>query len=157
MMQSVPVPTAGMKQIGIRTCNLPKVDGYIHLVVCINHFSKWSLTKPVKDKLAGSVASFVYEVICRQGCMKIQINDQVQELVNQVSSTLHKMTGVKQRVTFSYHPQSNGLYERQNRSIKDSLIKVLDRKAVCAQREFSYINEIFSILPPVQQASDTSN
>ena len=67
-------------------------------------------------------------MICRHGCIKIQINDQGREFVNEVSSTLHKMTGVNQRVTSAYHPQANGLCERQNRLIKDSLIKVLNGK-----------------------------
>ena len=128
-LQSVPVPTAVMNQIGIDICNLPEVDGYKHLIVCIDYFSKWSEAKPVKDKSAVTVTSFLYDVICRHGCIKIQINDQGREFVNQVSSTLHKMTGVEQRITSAYHPQSNGLCERQNRSIKDSLIKVLNEKA----------------------------
>ena len=78
------VPTAVMRQIGIDICNLPEVDGYKHLVVCIDYFSKWSEAKPVKDKLPGTVSSFLYEVICRHGCMKIQINDQGRKFVNQL-------------------------------------------------------------------------
>ena len=35
------------------------------------------------------------------------------------------MIGTEQRITSAYHPQSNGLCERQNRTIKDSLVKVL--------------------------------
>ena len=35
-LQNVPVPTAVMKQIGIDLCNLPEVDGYCSLVVCID-------------------------------------------------------------------------------------------------------------------------
>ena len=63
--------------------------------------------------------------MCRYGCFKIQINDQGKEFVNEVSNKLLEMTGTKQRVTFAYHPQSNGLCERQNRTIKDSLMKTL--------------------------------
>ena len=58
--------------------------------------------------------------------LKIQINDQGKEFVNEVSNKLLEMTGTEQRVTSAYHPQSNGLCERQNRTIKDSLLKVLE-------------------------------
>ena len=62
--------------------------------------------------------------------MKIQINDQGRAFVNDVSETLHKMTGTEQRVTSAYHPQANGLCERQNRSFKEALVKVLDECSV---------------------------
>ena len=108
--------------------NLPEVDGYKHLVVCIDYFSKWSEAKPLKDKLAESVSKFLYEIICRHGCMRIQINDQGKEFVNEAITDLHEMTGVDQRITSAYHPQSNGPCEHQNRNIKESLVKVLNAK-----------------------------
>ena len=61
-------------------------------------------------------------------CIQIQINDQGREFVNEVNSNLHRMTGTEQRMTSAYHPQANGLVERQNRSIKESLVKVLNEK-----------------------------
>ena len=136
-LQSVSVPTEAMKQIGVDICNLPEVDGYKHLVVCIDYFSKWSEAKPLKDKLAASVSLFLYEVICRHDCIKVQINDQGREFVNDLITKLHEMTGVEQRVTSAYHPQANGLCERQNRTIKDSLVKVLNGKLT----EWPYIIE----------------
>ena len=60
--------------------------------------------------------------------MKMQINDQRKELVNEVSENLHEMTGTEQRITSAYHAQSNGLCERQNRTIKNFLIKILEEK-----------------------------
>ena len=60
--------------------------------------------------------------------MRIQINDRGKEFVNEVPKNLHEMTGAEQRITSAYHPQSNGLCECQNRTIKDSLVKVLDEK-----------------------------
>jgi len=64
--------------------------------------------------------------MCRHGCFEIQINDQGREFVNEVCKQLHELTGVEQRVTSAYHPQANGLVERQNRTIKNSLVKVLE-------------------------------
>ena len=125
-MQSIPVPNQVMVQIGVGICNLPDVDGFKHLVVCIDYFSKWSEEKPLKDKSTTSVACFLYEVICRHGCIKSQINDQGWEFVNEVNAKLHEMTGLEQKVTSAYHPQTNGLCERQNRTIKDASVKILD-------------------------------
>ena len=57
-LKRIPVPNEVMKQIGI------------------DFFSKWSEPKAVKDKSATTVAKLSYEIICRHGCMRIQINDQ---------------------------------------------------------------------------------
>ena len=65
----------------------------------------------------------------RHGGFKTKINDQGKEFVNEVSDALLELTGTDQRVTSAYHPQSNGLCERQNRTIKDSLVKVLEENS----------------------------
>ena len=44
--------------------------------------------------------------------MRIQINNQGKEFVNEVSENLHEMTGTEQRITSAYHSQSNGLCEQ---------------------------------------------
>ena len=60
--------------------------------------------------------------------MRIQISDQGKEFVNEVSANIHEMAATEQRITSAYHPQSNGLCERQNRTVKNSLVKVLEEK-----------------------------
>ena len=50
-----------------------------------------------------------------------------EKFVNEVSDELHLLTGVQQRFTNAYHPQQNGLVKRQNRTIKNSLVSVLDK------------------------------
>ena len=82
--------------------------------------------KTIKDKSASTIVQFLCEVLYRHECMKIQINYQGREFVNEVSKVLHNMIGSEHRITSVYHPQSNGLCGRQNRTIKDSLVKVLD-------------------------------
>ena len=49
-LHSIPVPKEVMAQIGVDICNLPEVDGFKHIVVAIDYFSKWSEAKPLKDK-----------------------------------------------------------------------------------------------------------
>ena len=123
-LKPIPIPSTVMMQVGVDICNLPETDGYCHVIVLIDYFSKWSEAKPTKDKSAPTVAQFLYEVMCRHGCFDVQINDQGREFVNQVCDELHKLTAVEQRVTSAYHPQANGLVECQNRTIKNSVVKI---------------------------------
>ena len=106
--------------------SLPKVDNMKYVVVAIDYFSKWSEARALPDKSAVSVARFLYDdIICRHGCPLIHITDQGREFTNALVSELFKLTGTQQRVTTAYHPQANGLVERQNRTIKNCLLKVL--------------------------------
>ena len=74
------------------------------MAVC--YFSKWIEARALKSKGALEVARFLYEdIICRHGCVAIQINDQGREFVNSVSAELHGLTGTTQRITPAYHPQ----------------------------------------------------
>ena len=125
-LKPIPILSTMMKQMGVDVCNLSETDGYCHVIVLIDYFSKWSEEKPTKDKSAPTVAQFLYELMCHNGCFDVQINDQGRKFVNQVCEELHKLTGVEQRMTYAYHPQANGLVERQNRTIKNSLVKVLE-------------------------------
>ena len=97
-----------MKQVKVDICNLPEVDGCRHVIVLIDE------AKPAKDKSAPTIAQFLYEVMCRHGCFEIQINDQSREFVNEVCKQLHELMGAEQRDMSAYHPQVNGLVERQN-------------------------------------------
>ena len=73
------------------------------------------------------VTFYISQVL--HGCVKNTNNDQGKEFVNQVAESLHKIAGTEQKITSAHHPQSNGLCERQNRTIKDTLIKVMEEKA----------------------------
>ena len=71
-LQSIHIDSNVMQQVGVDICNLPEINGYKHLIVMIDYFSKWSEAKAVQDKTASTVARFLYEMICRHGCFKTQ-------------------------------------------------------------------------------------
>lgn len=60
--------------------------------------------------------------------MRIQVTDKRKDFFTEAITNLHEMTGVDQRNTSAYHPQSNVLCERQNRNIKEPLVKFLNAK-----------------------------
>ena len=126
-LHSIPVPTAVMSRIGVDVFNLPKVDGYCQMDIVQLHL-QITLEKGVKRNnlkvKKPDSSQFLYELICRHDCFPIKINEQVREFVNSVSVELHRLIGTIQRqlVRSAYHPQANGLVERQNRAIKKSLL-----------------------------------
>ena len=77
-----------MKQVGVDLCELPKLNGYRYLIICIDYFSKWSEAKPITDKTATTIAQILYEMVCRHGCIGIQIDDQGRDFVNEVMSVI---------------------------------------------------------------------
>ena len=47
-----------MQQIGFDLRNLLKVDGFKHLIICIDCFSKWSEAEAVINMSASTVTDF---------------------------------------------------------------------------------------------------
>ena len=112
-LHSIPIPMCVFKQVGIYIFQMPvSNDGFKYVVVLVDYFSKWTEARALKDKRAISVTRFTFDCVCRHGCM------------NSYSTELHRLCGTNQRITSAYHPQANGLVERQSQVINKLIIKV---------------------------------
>ena len=100
--------------------------GNKYIITCTDYMSKWPEAEPLRDKSAEGVANFLYKLICRHGCPNIIQSDQGREFVNQIEEKLCKLTGVEQRISSAYHPQTNGLDERMNQTISRALSKYIN-------------------------------
>lgn len=129
-LQPLPVKPEAFQRLGIDLVGplVETKDGFKYFATAVCAYTKWVESEPLKNKSAVEVANFIYRMICRHGCFEIQLNDQGREFVNKVSTELHKLTGVEQRVTSAYHPQCNGLTERQNQTTQNMLLKYLDNQ-----------------------------
>ena len=59
-LHSIPIKNEVMQSIGIDICSHTEVEGFKHLVVCIDYFSKWSERNPLKIKvLPPLLSSFI--------------------------------------------------------------------------------------------------
>lgn len=118
-----------MEQIEVELMKLPEVDGFKYVVMGIDNFTKWTEARPLKNKTAEAVALFLYyDIICRHGCPKIrvQIKYQCKEFVDELNEQMLLLTKIKRRfVTSTDYTLVNSLVERQNRTIKNGLLKVL--------------------------------
>ena len=109
-------------KLEVDLCILPELGGFNPLIIYIEYFLKWLEAKSTRDKFVPTVANPLYRIIYRDWCIKIQINDQSKKSVSQA-----EILGEEQRIAPAYHQQSNELCKRQNRAIKDSVIKVMQK------------------------------
>src|ERR1043165_4516025 len=102
-------------------------DGNRYIVVAMDYFSRWPEARPLRHANATSVATFIYkEIICRYGPPKVIQSDQGTHFVNQVIEQLTERFRIRHSLSSAYHPQSNGLVERFNRTLCEGIAKVAD-------------------------------
>ena len=91
-----------------------------------DYFFKWAEAYPIPTKEATHVAGFLYHIILRHGCLQEIISDQGREFCNKLVDSLEEVTGFRHKITSAYHPQSNGLDEQFNQTLKRQLQKLVN-------------------------------
>ena len=130
-LHPIPVPAHVWSLVGIDLIGPlnESTNGNKYIVAATDHFSKWSEAAAMKDKSAHSVATFLYYVICQMGCLETLISDQGREFVNAVIDDLMERFDTNHRISSAYHPQTNGQRERDNRTLKNALAKLVNDEA----------------------------
>ncbi len=85
-------------------------QGSSYLLVCVDHFSRYVVLAPVKDKSAKSIAhALIMHPICPFYTPTVLLSDNETEFRNKLLEEICKQFGIKQCFTVSYHPAKNGL------------------------------------------------
>jgi len=123
---SIPIAGEPFKRIGIDYIGrLPKTaNGNRYVIVAIDYFTKWAEARATPDSTAKTTARFIYEeIILRHGCPQVIQTDNGTSFNNQLMAELSNQFSIRHSFVSPYHPQANGLVERLNRTIKDSINK----------------------------------
>ena len=103
--------------------------GNKYILVLTEYLTKWPEAKALKEATAEKVAEFLYkEIICRHGCPRKIISDRGSHFVNEVIMRLCDEFQIKHAKSSPYHPQTNGLTERFNRTLCESLAKLSEEE-----------------------------
>ena len=95
----------------------PTPDGYRYILVIADYFSKWTEAFPIKDKCADTVADvLVSKIILRFGMPLVIHSDQGREFENGLMKSLCNLLGCVKTRTAPYHPESDGMVKRFNRT-----------------------------------------
>jgi len=91
----------------------------------VDFFTKWIEGIAVEDANAQTITKFIYsDIICRHGVPKQIMSDRGMEFLNELVEEMERTYHIKHIRTTAYHPQGNGLTERNNQTVKNILSKI---------------------------------
>lgn len=89
-----------------------------YILVMIDRFTKWPECKPLRSQTAQKVAeAFIELVVCRHGIPNTIQTDLGSNFCSSLFQEVGKLLGVQHKFSTAYHPQSQGLCERFNRTL----------------------------------------
>ena len=84
----------------------------------MDYLTKWPEARAFPEATAEVTAQFIYEnIICQHGCPHFR-NTMIKKLMERFQ--------IKHNLSIPYHPQTNGLVERFNRTLCESLAKTIE-------------------------------
>ena len=122
---SLPTPTEPFDFISmdfIGPFDGSQVDGYKYVLVIVDHYTRWCIAVPTKTTDAVTVSHALRtQVISTFGPPRRILTDRGSSFENVLYKSLCQRFGIHKLRTTSFHPQCNGLVERVNGTLKQTL------------------------------------
>ncbi|GFT15958.1 hypothetical protein TNCV_3315231 [Trichonephila clavipes] len=130
-MSFVPIPPAiaPFHRIGIDLLGIfPKsAHGNKWIIVCTDYSTRYAITKALPTAEVDEIAKFLLEeIVLRHGAPRVIITDRGAVFRSRLVSSLVDLCNIDHRFTTAYHPQTNGLTERFNKTLADMLSMYVD-------------------------------
>ena len=98
--------------------------GYRHILVIIDYFTKFPYALPMRKKTSRHICHELYKLFSQIGFPEHIVTDRAGQLIGDCCKDLYEYFGIHKITTSSYHPQTNGLVERFNRTLVEQLAAV---------------------------------
>ena len=115
-----------------------------HILVIIDHFSRYVILRAVPDTSASVTAEELFKVFCLYGWPNVVLSDRGSGFVSNLMKTWTQRFRVIAKHTTAYHPATNGKAERINQMLKTALSMIENNK------------DWKNFLPGIQQAYNTA-
>lgn len=122
--QCVNVPSRPWQSVAVDVIGPfpPTMDGHTHVLVVVDKFTRYAEAFPIKDETTKTIAMKIIEcIVCRYGLVTEITSDNGPGFVSHLAQDIYKELGIKRVMTTPHHPQANGVVERLNGTIKNTL------------------------------------
>ncbi|XDV15093.1 hypothetical protein PO909_015233 [Leuciscus waleckii] len=126
-MSHAPRPTGPWTHLQIDfTGPLSPSGGYQYILVIMDRFTRWVEAFPTRTCTAEAAARVMVEEVFPRWGLPYEIDsDNGTHFTGKLMKEAMKLMGIKQKFHIPYHPESSGMVERMNRSLKTALTKAI--------------------------------
>jgi hypothetical protein len=129
-LKSMPTTNKVMQMIAADICGpvTESKQGFKYILVITDYASRYVITVPMIDQTARTIAKhLVYDVFTIFGGASSMLTDKGANLLAGIVQTICELFGVERITTTSFHPQTDGLTERFNRTMADMLSSYVNK------------------------------
>ena len=152
-----PIPVAGpFDRVGVDVLHFPKsAAGNQYAVVFVDYLTKWPEVFAASDQTALTIAKLlVEEVVSRHGVPAELLSDRGKSFLSLLMQEVCSVLGVKKVNTTAYHPQTDGLVERFNRTLINMLAKRVEKGGSDWDLHLPYV--LFAYRASIQESTQES-
>ncbi|KAG2190969.1 hypothetical protein INT47_007114 [Mucor saturninus] len=121
-------------------------NGFRYLLVAVDYLTRWPIAIPVKDITSETTADFMYDqLVVNYGVPSYILTDRGSNFTSGFVREFLSLVGCRHITTTAYRPQTNGLCERLNQTLVQTLAKIT-RDADAQDRWDEFVNSALLVL-----------
>uniref|UniRef100_UPI00292D4351 DDE-type integrase/transposase/recombinase n=1 Tax=Bradyrhizobium sp. 33ap4 TaxID=3061630 RepID=UPI00292D4351 len=128
-LQPITQPSTPFEQMGMDLLGpfSRSSSGNRWIIVATDYLTRYAETKALPQGTAAEVAKFFIEsIVLRHGAPKTIITDRGTAFTSRLTQEILRLSHTVHRRTTAYHPQTNGLTERLNKTLADMISMYID-------------------------------
>ncbi|KAM7307593.1 DDE-type integrase/transposase/recombinase [Ixodes scapularis] len=104
----------------------PSTQGNRWIIVATDYLTRYAETKALPGTAVEVAKFFIESIVLRHGAPEVLISDRGSSFMAQLTQEILRLSHTSHRRTTAYHPQTNGLTERLNKTIADMISMYVD-------------------------------